>query len=257
MKTIRTKLKNITDQYKSLNLSDVIDYEKFCIISIMWHSTKIEGCTLDETDTKILLEQNLTASGKPLQDHLMIKNHYEAFQFVKDIAINKTKLSVEIIQAIASIVMKDTGAKVNTISGSFDVSKGDLRLAQVYVDKKYFPDFKKVPNLLTQLCEEVNNKIDIVKDIDILKLAADFHYKFVNIHPFGDGNGRIARLLMNYIQFYHREPLIKIFTEDRADYINALNKTEEKNDINIFREFIAKQQIKFLELEIKKYNDLF
>jgi hypothetical protein len=59
---------------------------------------------------------------------------------------------------------------------------------------------------------------------------------------------------MNYILLYHNQPLIKIFTEDRLDYINALNETEEKSNLGIFREFIAKQQIKFLEEEIKTYN---
>ena len=78
-----------------------------------------------------------------------------------------------------------------------------------------------------------------------MKLAADVHYNFVNIHPFGDGNGRTSRLLMNYIQLYHNEPLIKIFTEDRTEYIDALNETEEKENLEIFREFIGKQETKF------------
>ena len=148
--------------------------------------------------------------------------------------------------------MKSTGATTNTISGSFDTSKGDLRLAQVYVDKKYFPDFKKVPKLLEDLVKNVNDRIDKVVGDEIIKLSADIHYNFVNIHPFGDGNGRTARLLMNYIQLYHNEPLIKIFTEDRAEYIDSLNETEEKEDLNIFRDFICHQQIKFYESELNK-----
>ncbi len=59
---------------------------------------------------------------------------------------------------------------------------------------------------------------------------------------------------MNYIQLYHKEPLIKIFTEDRAEYIDSLNETEEKGDIHIFRDFICRQQIKFYESELKKFN---
>ncbi len=51
-----TELNRLNNEYKNLNLQDVIDYEKFCIISIVWHSTKIEGCSLTETDTKVLLE---------------------------------------------------------------------------------------------------------------------------------------------------------------------------------------------------------
>ena len=64
------KLNILVKEYKNLNLQEVIDYEKFCIISIVWHSTKIEGCSLTETDTKVLLENDITAAGKPLSDHL-------------------------------------------------------------------------------------------------------------------------------------------------------------------------------------------
>ncbi|MCC5945675.1 MAG: Fic family protein [Bernardetiaceae bacterium] len=252
-----TQLTQLNRAYKKLNLHDVIDYEKFCIISIVWHSTKIEGCSLTETDTKVLLEKDITAAGKPLQDHLMIKDHYAAFEYIQKEAQQKRKLSLDFIQEIGGLVMKNTGSFTHTALGSFDTSKGDLRLAQVYVDKKYFPDYKKVPNLLAQLCKSVNEKIDAVKDTEsVLKLSADVHYNFVNIHAFGDGNGRVSRLLMNYIQLYHGEPLIKIFTEDRVAYIDALNETEEKKDLEIFRQFIAKQEVKFLKAEIDKYQKL-
>ena len=250
------KLNKITDEYKQLNLQEVVDYEKFCIISIMWHSTKIEGCALNETDTRVLLEYDITATGKPLKDHLMIKDHYAAFMFMKQQAQAKQKISVDLIQKINGLVMQNTGAIVNTVLGSFDSSKGDFRLVQVFVDRKYFPDFKKAPSLTAKLIDSVNEKLDKVQNEDVLKLAADLHYNFVNIHPFADGNGRTARLLMNYVMLYHGEPLIKIFSEDRAEYINALNETDKKKDPGIFREFIARQQIKFLNEEISRYKEL-
>ena len=98
-----TELNRLNIEYKNLNLQDVIDYEKFCIISIVWHSTKIEGCSLTETDTKVLLENDITAGGKPLKDHLMIKDHFAAFQFIKEQAKQKRKLSVEFIQEIGGL----------------------------------------------------------------------------------------------------------------------------------------------------------
>jgi Fic family protein len=163
-------------------------------------------------------------------------------------------LSIALLKEVAAMVMKNTGGPVKTISGEFDSSKGDLRLAQVYVDHKYFPDFSKVPALLEQLCKTVNEKIDSVEGIEIMNLAADLHYNLVNIHPWGDGNGRVSRLMMNYIQLYHNEPLIKIFNEDRAEYIAALNETEQANNPEIFRSFIAAQQIKFFKAEIEKFR---
>ncbi|MDF1549358.1 MAG: Fic family protein [Bacteroidales bacterium] len=253
---MHSELNKIRREYLGLNLQDVIDYEKFCMISIVWHSTKIEGCSLTETDTKVLIENDITAAGKPLKDHLMIKDHFAAFQFIKEHAMQKRKLSIGFIKEIAASVMKNTGSFTNTALGSFDTSKGDLRLAQVYIDTKYFPDYKKVPDLLEQLCLKVNEKIDKVKNEEIIELAADIHYNFVNIHPFGDGNGRTARLLMNYIQMYHNEPLIKIFTEDRVAYIDALNEAENSENIELFRKFIIQQKIKFLEIEIDKHKNL-
>lgn len=249
------KLDILREQYLSLNLNEVLDYEKFAMISIVYNSTKIEGCSLSENDTKVLLENNITAKGKPLTDHLMVKDHYAAFEYIKSQAQLKQPLTLGLIKNTAALVMKNTGGIVNTIAGSFDTSKGDLRLAQVYVDKKYFPDFTKVEGLLKNLVKQINDKINTTKTAeDILKLSADLHYNLVNIHPFGDGNGRTSRLMMNYIQLYFNEPLIKIFTEDRAEYINALNKTEEAEDINIFRDFICSQQIKFYENEIEKFQ---
>ncbi|MBI4649325.1 MAG: Fic family protein [Bacteroidia bacterium] len=244
------------ERYLKLGLQNSIDYEKFCMISIVYNSSKIEGCSLSETDTKILIENDITAKGKPLRDHLMIKDHYNAFIFIKQQAAIKKKLTIDFIKEINAYVMKNTGGIVKSIAGEFDISKGDLRCAQVYVDKKYFPDYKKVPGLLNELCIAVNNIITKVKGNDIIKLSADLHYNLVNIHPFGDGNGRTSRLFMNYIQLFHQEPLIKVFTEDRAKYISALNETEEKKNADIFRDFICKQQIKFYKAEIKKFSKL-
>lgn len=248
-------MKILREQFLDLNLDQVIDYEKFSMISIVYNSTKIEGCSLTETDTRMLLEKDITAKGKPLADHLMVKDHYAAFQYIKAEAAKKRKLSKELIMEVSSLVMKNTGGPVNSIAGSFDTSKGQLRKSQVYVDKKYFPDFSKVDQLLDKLIENTNSRIDKVKDLDVLKLAADVHFYLVNIHPFGDGNGRTARLIMNYIQIYHGEPLIKIFSEDRGQYIDVLNQAEKEDNIDLFRDFIAGQQIKFLKAEIEKFRN--
>ena len=250
------KLAQLTKEYRSLNLHEVVDYEKFCMMSVMWHSTKIEGCSLSETDTRVLLEMDITAKGKPLKDHLMLKDHFAAFSFIAEQARSKRMMSPAFIREVGALVMKNTGELVNTVLGSFDTSRGDFRIVQVYVDQKYFPDFSKVDSLINQFCDDFNRKVNKVEGNEILRLAADIHYNFVNIHPFGDGNGRTTRLLMNYVQMYHQQPLIKIFTEDRTEYIDSLNATEAQNNPEIFRNFICSEQIKFLKLEIEKYRGL-
>jgi Fic family protein len=249
------ELKILREHYLDLDLDQVIDYEKFSMISIVYNSTKIEGCSLTETDTRMLLEKDITAKGKPLADHLMVKDHFAAFLYIKEQAVQKRKLSKEFIQEVAGLVMKNTGGPVSSIAGSFDTSKGELRKAQVYVDKKYFPDYSKIHSLLDKLIESINSRIDQVSGLEVIKLAADVHFYLVNIHPFGDGNGRTARLIMNFIQLYHKEPLIKVFSENRAEYIDALIRTEEEDNIDIFRDFICAQQIKFLKAEIEKFRN--
>lgn len=79
-------------EYLDLHLSEVLNYEKSAMISIVYNSTKIEGCSLTENDTKVLLENDITAKGKPLSDHLMVKDHYEAFKFVKAESEKKKKI---------------------------------------------------------------------------------------------------------------------------------------------------------------------
>jgi len=212
-------LTKLIENYQSLALEEHLDYEKFSMMSIVWHSTKIEGCSLTETETKVLLEQNITSGGKPLTDHVMVKDHYDAFLFIKEEAFRKRKFTIEFIQKL----------NVTAIIGRVQ---------------------------LEAFCKAVNTRLDEVKGTDITKLAADVHYNFVNIHPFVDGNGRTARLLMNYILLYHNQPLLKFFTEDRVAYIDALNETEEKKNLEVFRAFTAEQYSKFLTLEIDKHQTL-
>jgi Fic family protein len=189
---MKVELEKYRNEYLSLNLNDNINYEKFSMISIVYNSTKIEGCSLDENDSRLLIENNITAKGKPLADHLMVKDHFDAFLFIKAQAEKKRKLSVDFLKEVAALVMKNTGGPVKTISGEFDSSKGDLRLAQVYAGLKYFPEFSKVPILLEKLWKTINEKIDLVEGVEILNLSADLHYNLVNIHPWGDGNGRVS-----------------------------------------------------------------
>jgi Fic family protein len=100
------ELELLKKQYFATGLSEAIDYEKFSMISIVYHSTKIEGSSLTESDTKVLLENGVTAKGKPLTDHIMVKDHYAAFLFLKEIVKQKQKISIELLQQVAGLVMK-------------------------------------------------------------------------------------------------------------------------------------------------------
>ncbi len=109
------RLNILREQYLRQRIMDSIDYEKFCMISIVYNSSKIEGCSLTETDTRVLIENNLTTQGKPLTDHLMVKDHFHAFLKLKEDAKIKRKLSVNFIKETNASVMKSTGSKISTI----------------------------------------------------------------------------------------------------------------------------------------------
>lgn len=108
-------------------------------------------------------------------------------------------------------------------------------------------DYKKVPDNVNRLCEEINKRLKNSVLEDIYNLSFDAHFNLVTIHPWVDGNGRTSRLLMNYLQFYHNVAPTKINKEDKSAYINALEKSREMESPMPFREFMAHQHLKTLK----------
>ena len=245
-------------KYKSLGISDVLHYEKFNLISISHHSTKIEGSTLTELETQILLDDGLTPKGKPVNDTLMVTDHFKALHFIIDKAKNETPVSVELIKEINSYVMKSTGGVYNTILGEIDASKGMFKKGNVTAGSSYFPNYDKVERLTNELVMFINKQINSDLSVDEkLNLSFNAHFNLVSIHPFYDGNGRTSRLLMNYIQAFYNLPLAIVNSEDKQEYIQALIDTREKEDIGIFRNFMKNQYEQYLLSEIKKFEDSF
>jgi Fic family protein len=179
----------------------VIDHEKFNLISIDHHSTRIEGSTLTEIETQVLINEGRTPKGKPLDDSLMVKDHHSALLFTLQAAREGTKLTTALIQQINALVMKSTGKVYNTIFGTIDATTGAFRKGNVSAGSTHFPNYDKVQNLTEKLVELIVNGMQQQLTIeDQLNLSFDVHYHLVAIHPFYDDNGRTSRLLMNFIQ---------------------------------------------------------
>jgi Fic family protein len=229
----------------------MIDFSKYSYYAITHHSTSIEGSTLTESQVVNLLEYGKPATNKPFDHHLMVVDHFHALQFVVGEAQKKRELSTEFIQEISALVMKNTGGVVNTALGNYDIAAGEFRMGTVRAGTRTFPDYKKVSDLVAQLCREANEKLNLVNTFEEkCTLAFHVHFQLVSIHPFGDGNGRTSRLLMNYIQAFFRLPLSIVFQQDRIRYINALEASRTKENEKPFLGFMYSQYSKFLKKEI-------
>lgn len=251
-------IENLLAEYQSLQLTQIIDYERFNDYAIVHHSTVIEGSTLTEIETRRLLESNLTPNAKPLTHSLMVADHYAALQFIQKKAIQKQVITAPFVQQINAHVLKKTGAIYRTVFGDIDSSLGEYRKSNVSAGVRYFPNYAKVELLLQKLCTGLQKKMNILPNnpIEKLYIAFDAHFELVSIHPFYDGNGRTSRLLMNYIQLYFGLPMAIVFQEDKTNYYQALEDTRKQEDITIFRTFMERQYAKFLKQEIDKFNAL-
>lgn len=247
---------SLIEKFQSLNLSTIINFDKFNGYAITHHSTTIEGSTLTETETRLLLDEGVTPAGKPLLHSLMVQDHYNALLFITQKAKGSTTVTPEFIQQINAAVMKQTGSIYQTVFGELDATKGVFRKGNVSAGSTYFVGYEKVEPLVNKLCNGINEKIIAANTLrEKLNICFDAHFDLVTIHPFYDGNGRTSRLLMNYLQMYFNLPLSIVFKEDRAAYFEALLQTRKEEDISIFRSFMFTQYIKYLHQEINKFEE--
>lgn len=255
--TIWDSIKKEIALYNSLKPTDSVDYNKFYLYSIITHSTAIEGSTLTEFDTQLLFDEGITAQGKPLIHHLMNEDLKNAYLFALRKADEQTSITAGFLTDLNARIMKSTGGVVNVQGDVFDSSKGEYRLCGVtagYGGASYM-SYLKIPEKVSELCGELHKRLDKNCEIsDVYNISFDAHLNLVTIHPWVDGNGRTARLLMNYIQFLHKLIPTKIHKEDKGLYIAALMEAREKEDSGPFREFMAKEFLKTLKEEITNYK---
>jgi len=245
-------------EYKSMGIDQQIDYNKFYLYSIITHSTAIEGSTVTEIENQLLFEEGITASGRTLLEQMMNLDLKAAYEKCLTYASSGVKLTIELLKELSAIVMKNTGNTYNTALGEFSSANGDLRLLNVTagIGGCSYMSYTKVPSKLKEFCEKINlerKKVGRKNVAEKYFMSFDAHYDLVTIHPWADGNGRMARLLMNMLQFENGLIPTKIMTEDKAEYIQALVATREQDNLNIFRDFMMDVMIKNLKHDIKTY----
>jgi Fic family protein len=246
------KLQDLVAEYQRV-MQGQVSLKKFTYYAITYHSTAIEGSTLTEGQVYNLLDLDIPAKNRAFTEQQMVIDHQKALVYTINKAVEKKPVTEILIKNIGGLVLKNTGGEYSTIAGNFDSSKGDYRLLNVRAGNVSFPNYTKVPDKMKALCKEINEKIASVKTFkEKCDLAFYIHLQYVSIHPFVDGNGRTARLLMNYILAYFDLPIFYVYKSNRTAYINSLEKAQNENKVEAFMAFMYRQYQKFLETEIKK-----
>ncbi len=251
---------NILEEHNRLDFQKQIDYNKYYLYSIITHSTAIEGSTMTEVDNQLLFDEGLTAKGKNIIEHNMNLDLKAAYERSMELAEGHTPFSIGILKQVAALVMRRTGGEIHGLNGLFDSSKGDLRLVNVTAGagEKTYMNFQKVPHKMEDFCREVNERRkELLESPDIYeqyKLSFIAHLKLVTIHPWVDGNGRMARLIMNHLQHEFGLLKSKVLKENKDDYIKALKASQEEENEVPFLEFMFEEHAKNLQKEIENYK---
>ena len=251
------EIERLYQKFQQLGISEAVDYEKYYLYSLIAHSTAIEGSTLTEAEAQMLFDEGLTAKGKPLVYHLMNEDLKKAYELAKTASDSLIPITSDFLQKLNATLMRTTGSIHNVMGGSFDSSKGEFRLCGVTagVGGRSYMSYQKVPAKVDELCALLQEKQKTVGTFqEQYELSFNAHLNLVTIHPWVDGNGRTARLLMNYIQFCYNLFPTKIFKEEREEYISALRQSQEEETNQPFLGFMAGQLKKSLSLEIERFK---
>lgn len=252
------KLERLITQYKELGIDNQIDYDKFYLYSLITHSTAIEGSTITELENQIMFDHGISLKGKSIIEQSMNLDLKTAYEQSIELAKQHTPLSIEMLISLSALVMKNTGKVYKTILGNFSSACGDLRLLNVSagIGGHSYMNYSKVPAKLAEFCERLNvqrAKASEMSVDDLYQMSFDAHYNLVTIHPWADGNGRMARLVMNMLQFEFGLIPTKILKEDKEEYIKALVATRETDNLDIFRSFMSSMMERNLQNEITIY----
>lgn len=186
-------------------------------VGLTHHSTAIEGNTLSQSETQIVIEKGITIGGKSMLEHLEVIGHKEALDFVIELAEAATPIGEREIREIHALVMKgqDTGDRGRY--RNLDVKAAGTE----YV----YPSHLRLPELMESFVSWLGTA-----DLHPVDLATEAHLRFVTIHPFRDGNGRVGRLLMNLLLLRHGYPIAILRVQQRAEYIAALELAQSTDD---------------------------
>ena len=216
-------------------------YERAFEVEYTHNSTAIEGNTLTLIETKLLLEDKISIGGKNLREIYEQVNHDKAYTYVKDCVEKEIPLGEKEVKDIHAILME--GIFIGGIYRDVDVYISGAEHTPPSPNEMY----KQIKNFYSDLSWK-----DKDKELNPIEMAAWTHAEFVRIHPFSDGNGRTARLIMNYQLMLTGFAPISIKKENRIDYFNTLEEYAINGSIEPFAQMIAELE----EVQLDKYMDM-
>lgn len=210
-------------------------------LELTYNSNAIEGNSLTQKETFFVINDGLTIKGKPMRDHLEVKDHYEALEYLyKLVETGRRKIFSEVtLRTLHQLVLRETEKR----------EAGKYRTGNVIITGSTHtpPPSHEVPVKIKEMFDCVKkhwNKIHIVE------LSAIVHHMISHIHPFADGNGRTARLVMNLLLMQKGFPITVILNNDRKKYYDTLAKSD-RGDYSSFVRFIAQAVERSLNIYIK------
>ena len=239
MQEIRVKIEENRKKLQSLlkNKDNQKVLDAWLKTELAYTSNGIEGNTLTRKETELAIEEKLTSGAKPINDYLEAINHAKAFEFILEAGKNKLKIDEDFVLRLHKIIL----------SGIDDTNAGFYRSVRVRISgsQTVLPNPIKVPDLMRDFGKWLTQKHN-----DILAMAFEAHYRLVTIHPFVDGNGRTARLLLNAILLENGYAPIIIRKIDRRRYLSALETYQTKENAEPYVNFMSSALNRSLKMMI-------
>lgn len=223
-----------------------------------YHSNAIEGNTLTLGETRMLILHGLTARGKPMRDHLDIEGHDDAVKAIEEAVREDYTLNQAFIRNLHKVLLKepyempaeapDGRRAMRPIAvGQYKAMPNNVRTRTG--EMHYFAPPEQVQPMMSDLIDWCRTKE--AEGEHPIVIAATFHYRFVQIHPFDDGNGRMARLLMNLILMRHGYTIAMVQRDGRDRYIAEIEQAQTTGDLAGFIQYIAECCRYSLELHLR------
>ncbi len=223
------------DKLRLLRPEHVAALKDYFKIGLTYTSNALEGNSLTETETKIVIEDGLTIGGKPLKDHLEAVGHADAYDFMLSLA-GQRKLTERHILQLHRLFYRRLDEK----------EAGRYRSVPVFItgSRHLPPAAAQVPVRMRTFCKTISGKRKQLHPVDF---AAWLHFRLVNIHPFIDGNGRTARLIMNVALLQDGYPVVIIPPILRREYLDTLESCHGmRREPEPFVNFVARAAIESL-----------